>query len=96
MTPNPAKGSNSLPADRHDHPNHPANNPAYHPDSYKEKKAQQASETMSSGMDGDHSAKTMDKGASAATNAADLTEGVHEDVKQTTVSCPIMEASSVH
>lgn len=85
MTPNLVKGSNSLPSDRYDNPNHPANNPAYQPDSLKEKKAQQTSENMSSGMDGDHSAKTMDKGASAATNAADMTEGVHEDVKQTTV-----------
>ena len=36
-----------------------------------------------SNMDGDHSAKTMDKGANAATNAMDQTDGLHEDAKQT-------------
>ena len=34
-------------------------------------------------MDGDHSAKTMDQGANAATNAVDQTDGLHEDAKQT-------------
>jgi hypothetical protein len=34
-------------------------------------------------MDGDHSAKTMDQGANAATNAMDQTDGIHEDAKQT-------------
>jgi hypothetical protein len=33
-------------------------------------------------MDGDHSAKTMDQGANAATNAVDQTDGLHEDAKQ--------------
>lgn len=36
-----------------------------------------------SNMDGDHSAKTMDKGANGATNAMDQTDGLHEDAKQT-------------
>ncbi|KAK4627622.1 uncharacterized protein CLAFUR5_04230 [Fulvia fulva] len=34
-------------------------------------------------MDGDHSAKTMDKGASAATKTQDLADGIHEDAKPT-------------
>ncbi|EME46741.1 hypothetical protein DOTSEDRAFT_22775 [Dothistroma septosporum NZE10] len=34
-------------------------------------------------MDGDHSAKTMDQGASAATKVQDLTDGIHEDAKST-------------
>jgi hypothetical protein len=34
-------------------------------------------------MDGDHSAKTMDNGANAATNAMDQTDGIHEHAKQT-------------
>lgn len=36
-------------------------------------------------MDGDHSAKTMDKGASAATKTQDLADGIHEDAKPTGV-----------
>ncbi|KAK3614441.1 hypothetical protein LTR56_027068 [Elasticomyces elasticus] len=32
-------------------------------------------------MDGDSSARTMDKGASAAARSTDLTEGIHEDAK---------------
>jgi len=35
-------------------------------------------------MDGDHSAKTMDQGANAASNAMDQTDGIHEDAKQGT------------
>lgn len=35
-------------------------------------------------MDGDHSAKTMEQGANAATKGAtDMADGVHEGVKQT-------------
>lgn len=33
-------------------------------------------------MDGDHSAKTLDQGANAATKAQDLTEGIHEGAAQ--------------
>ncbi|MCJ1277175.1 hypothetical protein MMC21_004985 [Puttea exsequens] len=33
-------------------------------------------------MDGDHSAKTMEQGANSANKASDLTEGLHESVKQ--------------
>ncbi|KAK5044609.1 hypothetical protein LTR84_010623 [Exophiala bonariae] len=33
-------------------------------------------------MDGDHTAKTFDKGANAATKVQDLTEGVHEGAAQ--------------
>lgn len=84
MTPNIVKGSNSLPAARYDHPNHPTNNPDFHPAGYTPNKDRdQEQSNMSSGMDGDHSAKSMEKGANLATNAADLTEGVHEDAKQT-------------
>lgn len=38
---------------------------------------------MSSGTDGNHSAKAMDRGANAASNAVDLSEGLHEDAMQT-------------
>ncbi|KAK4932287.1 hypothetical protein LTR66_015976 [Elasticomyces elasticus] len=87
MTPNPAKGSNSLPADRYDNPLHPKNNPDFHPAGYTPGQSQQrepdSSNNMSQ-MDGDHSAKTMDAGANAASNATDMTEGLHEDAKQST------------
>lgn len=89
MTPNLVKGSNSLPGDRYDHPNHPKNNPAYHPSGYtpaSERDQDQNQSNMSSGMDGDHSAKTMDAGANAASNVSDMSEGIHEDAKQG-VSC---------
>lgn len=39
-------------------------------------------------MDGDHSAKTMDQGASAATKTQDLADGIHEDAKATGVLPP--------
>lgn len=41
-----------------------------------------ATETIPS-MDGDHSAKSLDQGANAATNAVDQADGVHEDANQT-------------
>lgn len=37
----------------------------------------------SGGMDGDHAGKTMDRGANAATNLTEMSEGIHEDAKQT-------------
>jgi len=86
MTPNIVKGTNSLPVDRTDDPNHPANNPAFHAAGYKNdnKSQDQSSTSMSSGgIDGDHSGKAMDQGANAATNVSDMTEGIHEDAKQT-------------
>lgn len=85
MTPNPVKGSNSLPSDRYDDPNHPRNNPAYQPDSLKQQNNSEdsAPQQSSSAMDGDHSAKTMDKGANAASNVTDMADGLHEDAKQT-------------
>lgn len=79
MTPNPFKGSNSLPGDRYDHPNHPRNNPAYQPDSLKDKDSSNTSDMSSGKVDGDHAAKTMDAGANAATGATDLSSGIHED-----------------
>lgn len=82
MTPNIVKGSNSLPGDRYDHPNHPKNNPDFHPAGYTPPGAEQQDQSgMSSGMDGDHSAKTMDAGASAANNATDMADGIHEGAK---------------
>ena len=33
-------------------------------------------------MDGDHSGKTLDAGANAATKTQDLTEGIHEGATQ--------------
>lgn len=33
-------------------------------------------------MDGDHSAKTMESGSNAATNAMDQTDGLHEGTNQ--------------
>lgn len=80
MTPNIVKGSNSLPADRYDHPNHPRNNPDFQPDSLKQKADQQ--QDMPSPMDADHSAKAMDAGANKATQSTDLVEGIHEDSQQ--------------
>jgi len=87
MTPNIVKGSNSLPGDRYDHPNHPRNNPDYQPESLKQKKAEAQSDMSeqagyNKSLDGDHTAKALDQGANAATNAQDLTEGIHEDVAQ--------------
>jgi len=92
MTPNIVKGSNSLPKDRDDDPNHPRNNPAFQPESLKQKKAEAQSDMSSDQAgyttrpDGDHTAKALDQGASAATNAADMTEGIHEDVSNS-VGC---------
>jgi len=88
MTPNPVKNSNGLPGDRYDDPNHPRNNPAYQPDSLKQQKTESAQSNMSEQAgyttrpDGDHTAKGLDQGANAATNATDMTEGIHEDVSQ--------------
>lgn len=88
MTPNIVKGSNSLPGDRYDNPNHPRNNPAFQPESLKQKKAEEAQSNMSEQAgyttrpDGDHTAKALDSGASAATNATDMAEGIHEDVSK--------------
>ncbi len=40
--------------------------------------------SLTNKMDGDHSAKSMEQGANSATKGAqDLTEGLHESVKQT-------------
>lgn len=85
MTPNIVKGSNSLPGDRYDHPDHPRNNPAYQPNSLKDQNNSDSSDTsMSSNkVDGDHAAKTMDAGANAATGSTDLASGIHEDSQQT-------------
>lgn len=80
MTPNIVKGSNSLPGDRYDHPNHPRNNPDFQPESLKQKTEQQ--DMSSSGMDADNSAKTMDAGANKATQSSDLVDGLYEDAKQ--------------
>lgn len=86
MTPNLAKNSNALPGDRYDDPNHPRNNPAYQPESLKQKKAEASQSDMSEQAgyttrpDGDHTAKGLDQGANVATNAQDMTEGIHEDV----------------
>ncbi|KAK5087332.1 hypothetical protein LTR70_002180 [Exophiala xenobiotica] len=86
MTPNPVKNSNALPGDRYDDPNHPRNNPAYQPELLKQRKAEGAQSDMSEQAgsttrpDGDHTAKALDQGANTATNAQDMTEGIHEDV----------------
>ena len=45
-----------------------------------------------SGMDGDHTAKTMDAGATNAAAATDMTEGLHETAKQG-VSCNFVQVS---
>lgn len=85
MTPNIVKGSNSLPGDRYDDPNHPRNNPAYTPDSLKDDNSADTSSAPSSSspnMDGDHSAKTMEAGANAATGSTDMASGIHEDGNQ--------------
>lgn len=90
MTPNIVKGSNSLPGDRYDDPNHPRNQAQFQPDSLKNKQSSDNSSSnsssdssnMSSGMDGDHSAKTMDAGANAATANTDMASGIHEDGQQ--------------
>lgn len=83
MTPNLVKGSNSLPKDRFDDPNHPANNPDFHPAGYSGNKGTESSKPDQPGaMDGDHSAKTMDAGANAASNATDMADGIHEDANQ--------------
>lgn len=83
MTPNPVKGSNSLPAARYDDPNHPRNNPAYQPNKGNDQSTDSAPSGTASAMDGDHSAKTMEQGANAATNLTDMSDGIHEDAKQT-------------
>lgn len=80
MTPNIVKGSNSLPSDRYDDPNHPANQASFQAN--KTEKSQE-SDMSSGGMDGDHAGKTMDRGANAATNLTEMSEGIHEDAKQT-------------
>lgn len=81
MTPNILKENSSLPKGAND-PNHPRNNPAYQPN-----RGNQSTDTdqlaSSSAMDGDHSAKTMDKGANLASNTTDMADGIHEDAKQT-------------
>lgn len=83
MTPNIVKGSNSLPADRSDDPNHPRNNPAYQPDSLKDNSDSSSSNMSANKVDGDHAAKTMDAGANAATGSTELASGIHEDSQQT-------------
>lgn len=88
MTPNIVKGSNSLPADRSDDPNHPRNNPAYQPDSLKDKSDSNTGKMSSGGMDGDHAAKTMDAGANAATGSTELSSGIHEDSNQSVRAIP--------
>lgn len=99
MTPNIVKGSNSLPKDRFDDPNHPKNNPAFQPNTSdssnsssntmsdssidaKNKASGVGSSSLSGQMDGDHSAKSMDAGANAATNVTDLADGIHEDSRK--------------
>lgn len=82
MTPNIVKGSNSLPSDRSDDPNHPRNNPAYIPNSLKDNDTSESSPAQSSsspGMDGDHAAKTMEAGANAALGSNEMASGIHED-----------------
>lgn len=46
-------------------------------------------------MDGDHSAKTMDQGANAASNAVDSTDGLHEDAKKTVCPLPFANYSQL-
>lgn len=80
MTPNIVKGSNSLPADRYDHPNHPQNNPDFQPESLKQKAEQQ--QDVTSQTDADHSANAMDARANKATQNSDPVEGIYENSKQ--------------
>lgn len=86
MTPNIVKGSNSLPGDRYDDPDHPGNKAEFQPQSLIEKKQKQSEDMSSGGMDGDHSAKTMDAGANKATQGTDMADAIHEDAKQTVPS----------
>lgn len=83
MTPNIVKGSNSLPGDRYDHPDHPRNNPAYQPNSLKDNNNSDTPDMSSNKVDGDHAAKTMDAGANAATGSTEMASGIHEDSQQT-------------
>lgn len=96
MTPNIVKGSNSLPSDRSDDPNHPRNNPDYIPNSLKDQSAQESSSAQpsssSSGMDGDHAAKTMEAGANAAVGSTEMSSGIHEDANQQVSDALIYES----
>ncbi|TKA24477.1 hypothetical protein B0A50_06634 [Salinomyces thailandicus] len=47
-------------------------------------------------MDGDQSAKTMDRGASAATKHSDMTEGIHEDAQKDLGGAPAGEKTTGH
>lgn len=47
-------------------------------------------------MDGDHTAKTLEQGANAATKAQDLTEGVHEGATQAVCFPKLPMLSSLH